>query len=126
MKPKRSVALKGLQLPSLEQLLDEVMNYIPRETFDLANEANRERLRNWIRHVATRINNCHVDAMSDAVRQAVEDVGKMYVNPKHYEDRKKSLAASAERRKRTAAEKAERDAKTAVFGGRPMLSKRPQ
>jgi hypothetical protein len=105
-KKTRSDALKGVQVPSLELLLDDAMAMVPRLSFDLSIEENRTKLRNWIRMVASRSVHAQVLAATDATKRAIDEAGALYLDPAHYETKKKRRAETSERRVKREAERA--------------------
>jgi hypothetical protein len=118
MMPEKSRALKGVEVASLELILDDLMQVVPRANFDLSDEANRVKLRNWLRQMGSRIvyqNSC---AINDAMRRTVDEVGALFVDPDHYETKRK-LREEARKRKEQAAV----SGRKVVAFGKPMRVK---
>lgn len=102
MSVKKSESLKGVRVPSFDDLVDEFMEYVPRGYVDLADEARRDQLRSWIRRVmnsaVARIGEAH----TDAVKNLMYEMSVLMHSPKFYEEkkrrRKEKLAATAKTR----------------------------
>lgn len=97
MSVKRPEALKRVPVPSIDDLVDEFMEFIPHAYVDLADESRRVQMKDWIRrvmnHAAQRIGDAHAEAATNAIRE----VDTLMRNPSFYVEKKRLRSAKNEK-----------------------------
>ncbi len=89
MRVKKSEPLKGVSVPSLDLIIDDIMAAVPRADLNLSGDATRAKLREWLYRIGRHIADNVANEMADAAGKAVKESAALFVNPRYYEDKKK-------------------------------------
>jgi len=85
---KKSEALKNVPVTSLEQIVDNAMDYLP-NNLDLSLPENRLRIRNWMVRVCGVVATENARSFSAAATSAIEEAAALTINPQYYQERKR-------------------------------------
>jgi hypothetical protein len=119
--------LAGLSIPSLDEIVDEVMSLLPKSTIDLGNAIMRDRVRQVLfRGLNNRMDTLH-DAVEKSATKAVSHVFKTMLDPQYQEKRAKRRKGNTERRLVHLQERAkqEADARIALTKQKLQIVKTP-
>jgi hypothetical protein len=115
MAVKKSEALKGVSIWSIEQTVDSAMEYLPL-TLDLALPENRMKMRTWMVRVCQSVVHENADSFKKAVESAIEEAAALAINPDYHQEKKRGMARrKAARALRQVVEKPKSKAEAAFY-----------
>jgi hypothetical protein len=91
---KKSEALKGVPVTSIEAVVDRAMEYLP-TSLDLALPEHRMRVREWMVRICHVVVTENADSFAAAAQSAIQEAAALVINPDYHREKKRGM----ERRK---------------------------